>query len=124
MQTNTKETKPLLTDTAYNFLKWLALVFLPASSTFYFVMAGIWNFPNPEQVVGTIAALCTFLGIVLGLSTKTYNNSSTKYDGSVLLNTKEDGTKVYTLEVNGNLDDIGSKDQLVFKMASGQISED
>lgn len=114
--------KPLLTDKVYNFLKKLVTVYLPAFSTFYFVMAGIWNFPHPEQVVGSIAALCTFLGITLGISTKTYNNSPEKYDGSVLLNTKEDGTKVYTLEVNGNLDSIETKNQLLFKVAPGEIS--
>lgn len=65
--------KTLLTDKTYNILKWVALVLLPALGTLYFALAGIWGFPYGEQIVGTITAIDTFLGVILGISTVQYN---------------------------------------------------
>ena len=65
--------KTILSDKAYDILKWVALVLLPALGTLYFGLAGIWGFPYGEQIVGTITVLDTFLGVILGISTIQYN---------------------------------------------------
>lgn len=65
--------KTILNDKTYDILKWVALVLLPALGTLYFALAGIWGFPYGEQIVGTITALDTFLGVILGISTVQYN---------------------------------------------------
>lgn len=62
-----------MSNKVYDALKWLALVFLPAFGTLYFALAGIWGFPYGEQIVGTLTAIDTFLGVCLGISTKQYN---------------------------------------------------
>ena len=62
----------ILPDKVYNVLKWIAQVLLPAVGTLYFALAGIWGLPFGEQIVGTITALDTFLGILLGISTAHY----------------------------------------------------
>ena len=67
-----------LPDKMYNVLKWLTMIVLPALATLYFAMAGIWGFPYGEQVVGTITALVTFFGVVLGVSTAQYNKLEKK----------------------------------------------
>ena len=59
----------------YDILKWMALVFLPALSTFTFVVFGIWNLSCGEQIVGTIAAIETFLGVILGISSSKYKKN-------------------------------------------------
>lgn len=56
----------------YDFLKWVAQFLLPAVGTLYFALASIWNLPHGEQVVGTITAVDTFLGVLLGISSNTY----------------------------------------------------
>lgn len=56
----------------YDILKWIALVFLPGAGTLYFALSSIWGLPYAEQIVGTITALDTFLGVLLGISTVTY----------------------------------------------------
>lgn len=61
-----------LTNKVYDILKFIAQIFLPALATLYFALAGIWGFPYAEQIVGTITAIDTFLGIILGLSTSNY----------------------------------------------------
>ena len=64
-----------MSDKTYNILKWIAMVLLPAIGTLYFALAGIWNFPYGEQIVGTVTAVDTFLGVILGISTAQYNKS-------------------------------------------------
>lgn len=62
-----------LSNKLYDVLKWIALYLLPALGTLYFALAGIWGFPFGEEVVGTITALDTFLGVILGISNAQYN---------------------------------------------------
>lgn len=67
-----------LTNKVYDTLKWIAMYLLPALGTLYFALAGIWNFPYGEQIVGSITAVDTFLGVILGISTAQYNKDITK----------------------------------------------
>ena len=64
-----------MNDKAYNVLKWIAMVVLPAIGTLYFSLSGIWGFPFGEQIVGTVTAVDTFLGVILGISTAQYNKN-------------------------------------------------
>lgn len=65
-----------MSNKTYDTLKWIAMYLLPALGTLYFTLAGIWNFPYGEQIVGTITAIDTCLGVVLGISTAKYNKKS------------------------------------------------
>ena len=67
-----------LTSKTYDVLKWVAQYLLPAAGTLYFALSGIWGLPYGEQIVGTITAVDTFLGVVLGISTMQYNKSETE----------------------------------------------
>ena len=62
----------MLNDKVYNVLKWITQLLLPAIGTLYFAIAGIWNLPYGEEVVGTITAIDTFLGAILMISTNQY----------------------------------------------------
>lgn len=62
-----------LSNRAYDILKWIAQYLLPALGTLYFALANIWGLPYGEQVVGTITAVDTFLGVILGISSMSYN---------------------------------------------------
>lgn len=64
-----------MSNKVYDILKWIAQMLLPALGTLYFALAGIWNFPFGEEVVGTITAIDTFLGVLLGISSINYNKS-------------------------------------------------
>lgn len=60
----------------YDILKWIAIVILPALGTLYFALSQIWGLPYGEEIIGTIAAVDTFLGALLGISTNKYNSQS------------------------------------------------
>lgn len=61
-----------MSNKVYDILKYIAQIVLPAAGTLYFALAGIWGFPYGEQIVGTITAVDTFLGVVLGISSASY----------------------------------------------------
>ena len=61
-----------LNNRIYDILKFICQIILPATATLYFALAGIWGFPYGEQIVGTITAIDTFLGVCLGISSKNY----------------------------------------------------
>lgn len=62
-----------MSDRTYDILKFIALILLPACASLYFALAGIWGLPYGEQIVGTLTAIDTFLGVILGISTAQYN---------------------------------------------------
>lgn len=62
-----------LNNKTYDILKWIAQYLLPACGTLYFALAGIWGFPYGEEIVGTITAVDTFLGVLLGISSASYH---------------------------------------------------
>lgn len=62
----------------YDVLKWVALIVLPAIATLYSSLAGIWGLPYAEQIPLTITAIDTALGVLLGISTSSYNKENTK----------------------------------------------
>lgn len=64
-----------MSDKVYDVLKWIALILIPAIGTLYFALAGIWGFPYAEAIVGTLTAVDTFLGAILGISTSMYKKN-------------------------------------------------
>ena len=70
------EVKMVMSNKLYDVLKWIAMVVIPAVGTLYFALAGIWGWPYGEQIVGTLTAIDTFMGIVLGISANQYKKIS------------------------------------------------
>lgn len=64
-----------LPDKIYDILKYTAQIILPGLATLYLAIAGIWNLPYGEQVSGTIMAIDTFLGVLLGIASVNYNKN-------------------------------------------------
>lgn len=62
----------------YDALKWLALIGLPALSTAYSALAGIWRLPFAEQIPSTVSVMSLFLGTVLGVSSINYNQTTAR----------------------------------------------
>lgn len=65
-----------MNNKVYDVLKWVALLLFPAVGTLYFALSGIWGLPYGEEVVGTITAIDTFLGAILGISNSQYKKIS------------------------------------------------
>lgn len=66
-----------MTNELYDILKKCCQIYLPALGTLYFALASIWNLPYGEQIVGTITAVVTFLGVCLQISSNGYVEETT-----------------------------------------------
>ncbi len=64
-----------LNNKAYNILKWLVMIVLPAVATLYTALSGVWGWPLTTEVSTSINAVTAFLGVVIGISTANYNKS-------------------------------------------------
>lgn len=104
-----------MNNQTYDKLKFLTQIVLPAFATLYFTLAGIWGLPAADEVVGTIVAVDTFLGVVLQLSTNKYNNSEERFDGAINVE-ESDEKKLFSLDLKGNPDELEGKDEVVFKV--------
>lgn len=61
-----------MSDKLYDILAIIGRLILPALGTLYFALAKIWNLPLAEEIVGTIAAVTTFLNAVLKIQSNAY----------------------------------------------------
>lgn len=122
MSTNTtydpkhaEPTKPLLGDKIYNVVKNGAMVVLPALSAFYYALATIWGWPEPEKVVGTLAALNVFLGVVAVVAKVLYDKSGAGFDGTVDLQ-HVDGQKTVVMDIQTHPEDMLSQKTVTLKV--------
>lgn len=105
-----------MSDKTYNFLKNMAILGLPALGTLYFALAQIWGFSNGQQVIGTIAAVNVFLGVLLELSSRSYYQSDARFDGSLDVIQKDPTTQTYSLNLNSDPVDLIGKREVIFKV--------
>jgi hypothetical protein len=107
-----------LTDTAYNVGKKLVWVFIPGLSSLYFGLAPILDLPSSEKVMGTLAVIATFLGVCLTISSRQYEASGAAYDGQLVVIIPEDGPKIFSLQLDGDPEELEQKDSVTFKVTS------
>jgi len=65
-----------MSNKTYDVLKYIAQILIPALGVFYAALSKIWGFPYAVEIVGTLAAVDTFLGALLKISTDQYNKDN------------------------------------------------
>ena len=76
----------LLSDKAYNILKWAGLVLVPALATLLGAVGTAWGWPHLTAIVTTITAVGTFIGALVGVSAATgkpVENTETSRENSL-----------------------------------------
>ncbi len=63
----------MIPNSLYDTLKWIVMIVIPALTTAYVGLSGIWGWPYAEEVAKTSAVVCVLLGALLGISTAQYN---------------------------------------------------
>lgn len=62
-----------LPNKVFDWLKWIAIIALPALSTFIVVISKIWNWADLGSMIAqTITAVAVLLGALLGVSSVNY----------------------------------------------------
>lgn len=67
-----------INNTLYEWLKWICLIALPAIAWFYGAMAETWPLPYGDQIVTTLNATGTLIGILIGVSTYNYRKEDSQ----------------------------------------------
>lgn len=112
---------------AYEWLRWIVQILLPAFATLYFALGSVWSWPNVEQVMATVTAVATFLGLTLGISKINYDrNPNTGSNAEVALNAlasgvlnvikRGDGRSTYDLALHESPLDLADKEKVVFEV--------
>lgn len=106
----------IFSNKVYDVLKKITQIVIPATATFYFALAGIWGFPYGEEVVGTLAALTTFLGVVLGISNSQYKKAGYDTDGALIIESGDDISGNSYIQFDKDLDVVQGKNQIVLEV--------
>ncbi len=109
----------ILNGKVYEVLKWMVAIVLPASGTAYLGLAELMNWSNGTTVSAAIMVFVTFLGAILGISTKNFNQSDSVFDGELI--TEVDpvtGKIVYNLTLNEDVESVIQKETLSFKVVA------
>lgn len=67
---------------AYDILKWVAIIVIPALVIFIKTVFPVWNIPYAEQIATTLTAIGLLIGALIGVSTIGYNNQQ-KLDANI-----------------------------------------
>ena len=102
----------------YDVLKFIALVLLPAAGSLYFALSGIWHLPASDQVVGTLTVIDTFLGGVLGLSSKAYTAPT---DGTVVVDNSHPDVMGMQLQFHTPQEEMASKSVVHLKVEQAPL---
>lgn len=102
----------IISNKTYNFIKYLITIFLPSAGALYFALVQIWDFPRIAGVNGTINAVCSFLGMLIGFSSRQYHKENDNSDGELVI-TEHEGDKYPALHVKDSFDRIESKDKVL-----------
>ena len=67
----------ILSSKAYDILKWLGLIALPAIATFIGVIGAVWGWNDTDAIVATINAIGVLIGALIGVSHATAKTEDT-----------------------------------------------
>ena len=62
----------VLSNKAYDILKYIVTIVLPALTTLWLAIGSIWGFPYVEPIGATLTAITVFLGALIGVSNVNY----------------------------------------------------
>jgi len=90
----------LISSQTYSFLKKVVTIVLPGVGALYAALEGALDLPNPVSVLGVLAALTLLGGLLMGVSTRSWDNSMGKYDGVLTTVGNDVDTGLPNLELN------------------------
>ena len=106
----------LISNKAYDILKRFVTLVIPGIGALYFGLAGIWNLPSAEQVVGTCALIATFGGVLLKFAENSYNASDDKFDGVITVQDKPSGGTLYDMVLGKPAEELTDQSTVQFKV--------
>lgn len=104
-----------MSNPTYDRLKKTAQLVLPGLGTLYFTLSQIWGFPYGEEVVGSIAAVNTFIGGLVVVASNKYQARHSAADGALVLE-RVNGVLKYTMELERDPSELVGQDEFRLKI--------
>jgi hypothetical protein len=117
-----KQVTPWFSDKTYNVLKFIAQILLPALGTLYAAIAGLWGLPAVEEVVGTVLAVDTFLGVLLGISSAQHAAITPENDGVLVVQQHDAESGTLRLDMHSHPSELAGKDTVTFKVDASPMT--
>jgi hypothetical protein len=124
----------LITDEKlYDRLKWVAQIFLPALGALVFALSGVWGFDTTGKIVGSIAAVDAFLGLLLKKSNDNYAidlatlyqaemSNPNNFDGDLYISPGEGENPDLTAAWNEHPDEFKDKETVTLRVQNVESS--
>lgn len=110
----------LLNNRTHKVLKTIVQLYMPAIATFYFTVGSIWGWPHIEAVIGTITAITTLLGVVLGITGHNYDKTAVPIkatpDGVLNVTRQDDNKILYDFDAKESMTDLRNRTSVVFRI--------
>ncbi len=94
----------------------LVLIVIPATSFLYLGFAQIFGLPGETLVLAVAAFISLVLGLCIDFSSRQYELSGAAYDGQIVVTTPEDGPKLFSLQLDCDLETLDQKASIRFKV--------
>jgi Putative phage holin Dp-1 len=104
-----------------NYLRLAAQYWIPALGTLIFTLGSIWDWSFTENLVGSVMAFDTFLGVLLGFQTR--GTAQSGYDGQLIINTTNPVKDVYTVDLGETLAALPDKQSVTLRVVSEKSQE-
>ena len=80
-----------MSNQAFDLLRLIGELILPALATLYAALGAIWGWPYIEAIVGTIAAVTAFIGALVNGLRRVYNKKEENDEEDLLESEQSDG---------------------------------
>ena len=80
-----------MSNQAFDVLRLIGELILPALATLYAALGAIWGWPYIEAIVGTIAAVTAFIGALVNGLRRVYNKKEDNNEEDLLESEQSDG---------------------------------
>lgn len=107
--------KKTLSNRTYTALSNIADIFLPALGVICFFLSLIFSIGGIRYILGTILIFILVLGIILLVSSNNYKET---HSGEIIIRENELGTKVFSLELDADPNELEAMDVISFKVIS------
>lgn len=108
--------RPVMTNATYQLIKDVLTIGYPAAITLYGGLAVIWNWSLSDEIVATGGLVGVFLGVLLKIAQKRYENIPVSYDGALLANDPDPNHDTYRLEFDRGIAELASQDVIRLKV--------
>ena len=114
---STPDNKPWISNRAYDALKNITQLWLPAFGTLYLTLSTQWGFlTKADAVAASCLALATFFGVVLRISNNSYIQKGIGQVGAIVVTQPTPDSLSYSLELDGDPADLKDMDKVTFRV--------